>query len=150
MRNRKGFTLIELLVVISIIGILMSLLLVAYQGTRKSARDGKRQTELENIRSALEIYYTDCGEYPATASLSFGGSLKGTKSSGGVCLTSDTYMAAVPKDSLDPTYQYRYNRASTSSYYLCAYLENGSGSVANCGGNCGTPTVACNYQVTQP
>ena len=48
----RGFTLIELLIVIVIIGILMSVLLVSYQGTRRTARDGKRKADLEQIRSA--------------------------------------------------------------------------------------------------
>lgn len=139
---KRGFTLIELLVVITLIGILMAIALVSYQGTRKTARDGKRKADLEQIRSALEIYRADCGQY--TVSLNFGGSLTGS----GVC-AGNTYMALVPQDPLYSTYQYRYARGTLNSYNLCAYLEGGSGSVSGCGGNC-YGGIACNYQVTQP
>lgn len=62
--NRKGFTLIEILVVITIISILMSLLFVAYEGSRKAGRDAKRKADLEQIRGALEMYRSDKGYYP--------------------------------------------------------------------------------------
>lgn len=123
-------------------------MLVAFQNTRKSARDGKRKAELEQIRSSLEIYRSDCGQYPA--SLDFGGSLVGSGS--GACLVSNTYMAQVPQDALYNTYEYKYNRdaSNPSLYTLCAYLEGDSGSVTGCGGdgNCGT--VACNFSTTNP
>jgi general secretion pathway protein G len=140
---KKGFTLIELLVVIVIIGILMSVLLVSYQGTRVTARDGKRKADLEQIRSALELYHADCGQYPAS-SLQFGtGSL--TSNCPGASVT---YMSRLPQDPIYPTYEYRYARGTLHTYNLCAYLEKGSGSVSGCGGNCGS--AVCNYQVNQP
>jgi len=62
--KRRGFTLIELMVVLTVIGVLMGLALVSHQGARKSARDGKRKADLEQIRSALEMYRADKEEYP--------------------------------------------------------------------------------------
>jgi len=62
--KKKGFTLIELLVAMTVASVLMGLALVSYQGARKSARDGKRKADLEQIRSALEMYRADKGEYP--------------------------------------------------------------------------------------
>lgn len=145
MKTKNGFSLIELLVVISIIGVLLALSLSAFSNTKKSARDGKRRADLEQIRSALEIYRTDCKTYPAA--VSFGVPLMG---SGVFCPATNEYMAAVPKDSLSPTYDYRYYRgvSSPNSYVLCAFLETGTGSVAGCGGQCGT--VDCNYKVINP
>lgn len=134
---KKGFTLIELLVVISLIGILMGILLVSFQGTRRSARDGRRKADLEQIRSALEICRTDTGSYPV------GSSLPGTCSA---------YLPSVPPtDPLYPTYQYPYSGAA-NTYTLCAYLEGG-GIVFSCtgNGNCGSCTGAtCNYKVCNP
>jgi len=142
---KKGFTLIELLVVISIIGILIALSLSAFQAVRRTARDGKRQSDLTVIQSALEQYRSDCGQYPA--SISFGGSLTGS------CSGSQTYMTQIPQDSFYPTYQYLYQRDVTGYVYvLCAYLEGGgTGSVSSifCGGNC-YGTTACNYKVVTP
>jgi len=60
----KGFTLVELLITMTVIGVLTSLALVSYQGSRKTARDAKRKADLEQIRSALEMYRTDNGAYP--------------------------------------------------------------------------------------
>ena len=135
---RKGFTLIELLVVITIIGILMGLLLVSYQGTRKSARDGRRKADLEQIRGALEMCRSDTGSYPA--SLTFTGN----------CLS---YLPSVPADPLASVYSYQFNRIDANTYVLCAYLEGettitGTCPSANCNGNCGT--VACNYKTCNP
>ena len=55
----KGFTLIELLVVIAIIGLLASIVVVALQGPRKTARDTKRVGDIRNIQTAMELCYGD-------------------------------------------------------------------------------------------
>ncbi len=61
---RRGFTLIELLVVISIIGLLSSIVLVSVNSARKSSFDARRVSELNQIRTALELYHLDNGHYP--------------------------------------------------------------------------------------
>lgn len=146
--NRKGFTLIELLVVISIIGILIALSLVALQGARAAGRDARRKGDLEQVRTALEVYRADCSAYPATGGLAFGsGGLSGTSGSG-ACLSSNVYISRLPQDPLDPSRRYYYRRLTNTTYELCARIEHG-GTVAVCGGNlCGGQT--CNYVVTNP
>lgn len=144
---KTGFTLIELLVVISIIGILIALSAVAFQNTKASARDAKRKADLETVRSALEIYRTDCGAYPAT--LSWGGSLTGSKPSS-PCASSDTYLSTVPQDpQAGAGYMYSYT-PSGNSYVLCAYLETQSGAVSGCS-TCGPRgPVDCHYKAESP
>lgn len=58
-RSSKGFTLIELLVVIAIIGLLASIVVVALQGPRQTARDTKRQGDIRNLQTAMELCYGD-------------------------------------------------------------------------------------------
>lgn len=141
MRN-KAFTLIELLVVVSIIAILMGLSFFGLQGARESSRDSRRKADLESIRSGIEIYKSDCNEYPTTLSSSLVGD--GSTSS---CAIANTYMEAVPVDPVPSTRSYRYTSNGTT-YTICASLEQGTGTVSGCGGNCGT--VSCNYKVVNP
>jgi prepilin-type N-terminal cleavage/methylation domain-containing protein len=66
MTNRKGFTLIELLVVIAIIGILSAVGLIALNGAREKARDSKRKSDLNSIRTGLALYYDTANAYPVS------------------------------------------------------------------------------------
>ena len=62
--NRKrdnGFTLIELLVIISIIGLLSSMAIFAFNVARMEARDAKRKADLTQTRKALLLYVDDHG-----------------------------------------------------------------------------------------
>lgn len=63
---RKGFTLVELLVVIAIIGILATLLLLQLTVARGKARDVKRIADVNQIRTALELFFDDNAKYPST------------------------------------------------------------------------------------
>lgn len=145
---KKGFTLIELLVVISIIGILMAISLFGLQGARESSRDARRKSDLELIRSGLEIYKSDCNVYPAASEVVKSTALEGTGNPSS-CAVANIYISSVPADPLDPDRKYPYSRPITTTYILCASLENPpSPAVAITGcGSCGT---ACNYKVTNP
>ncbi len=142
---KKGFTLIELLVTISIIGILLSLSFFGIQNARQSSRDGKRKSDLEAVRSALEMYKADNGKYPSTSS---GMNLSSLPS------LAPNYISSIPSDPLGGGRNYTYACTSVVSgnciaYALCASLETGAGSVSGCGVSCGSG-VSCNYKVTNP
>lgn len=62
--NLLGFTLIELLVVIAIIGLLTSIVLVAFPIASARTRDSLRKHDLDMIRAALEEYYNLNEHYP--------------------------------------------------------------------------------------
>jgi len=63
--KKRAFTLIELLVVIAIIGILTGIVLVSLRGARTRAYDAEIKSEISQIRSDAEAYYTDHGDYAA-------------------------------------------------------------------------------------
>lgn len=140
----NGFTLIELLVVISIIGILVAISVFGLSGARESARDARRKSDLELIRSGLEIYKADCNTYPA--SITFGSSLGGSGTPS-TCLATNTYIADIPTDPTSTTRSYIYS-SDGATYEICTSLEQETGTVT-CGGssNCGS---TCNYKVTNP
>jgi type II secretion system protein G len=65
--RQKGFTLIELLVVIAVIGILASVVLASLNSARGKGRDAKRLSDLKQVQTALELYYSTNGSYPSTS-----------------------------------------------------------------------------------
>jgi len=52
---RKGFTLIEILVVVAIIGILASIMFVAFGGAKDKARDAARKSEIAQFGRFLTL-----------------------------------------------------------------------------------------------
>lgn len=142
-KYNNAFTLIELLVVISIMGILLSLSIFGMQSAREASRDGRRKSDLEQIRSGLEMYKSDCGSYP-TGSLAAGSTLNGNNSLSS-CQTSNVYISVVPSDPIPTERIYPYT-SDGITYTLCAALEQTTSSVAGCG-SCG---ATCSYKVTNP
>jgi type II secretion system protein G len=68
-RLKRGFTLLELLLVISIIGLLATILLPALQASKNKAYQSRARSELNSIRTALELYQSDHGgSYPSDVS----------------------------------------------------------------------------------
>lgn len=55
---KKGFTIVELLVVIVVIGILVTIGIVSYNGIQGKAQDAAVQSDLEGIAGQLEAYRT--------------------------------------------------------------------------------------------
>ena len=89
-KNQTGFTLIELLVVIAIIGLLASIVLLALNSARSKSRDAKRIADMQQMASALELYYNDNNAYPTAT---------GQSTAAGVALYGDALLttALVPK-----------------------------------------------------
>ena len=63
--NNKGFTLIELLIVVVIIGILAAIAIPKFSATRERAYFAAMKSDLKNLATQQEIYYSDTYAYSA-------------------------------------------------------------------------------------
>lgn len=122
MRKVAGFTLIEILVAATIIAVLVSIGIVSYGSINKRSRDSKRKSDVEQLRSALEMYRADNGYYPGSS----------TSWINADDLAAELVPTYIPLLSADPTATavYRYQAANGSGtptryygYCLSAYLE---------------------------
>jgi type IV pilus assembly protein PilA len=66
MRNSKGFTLIELLIVVAIIAILAAIAIPQFASYRMRGYNAAANSDLRNLKTALEAYYADAQAYPLT------------------------------------------------------------------------------------
>ena len=64
----RGFTIIELLIVIVIIGILVAITAVSYNGVTKSAKESALKSELKQASTEVEVAKAKTGNPPANAS----------------------------------------------------------------------------------
>ncbi|MBJ7309619.1 type II secretion system protein [Rugamonas sp. CCM 8940] len=63
--HKRGFTLIELLVVLAIISLLLTIALPRYFGSVEKSKEVALRENLQVLRSGIDKYYADKGEYPA-------------------------------------------------------------------------------------
>lgn len=143
--HQKGFTFIEILVVVTIIALLTSIGIVSYSQFAKQSRDARRKADLEQIRSAVEMYRSNNGFYPKTNPFTF----SSCTAPGGLTDTNGvTYLSKAPVDpkcASTPQSTYCYAPSPDglgTSYTVGAYLEAASGS-CTCTGGCGANP--CNY-----
>src|SRR5436190_18729986 len=61
---RRAFTLIEMLVVIGIIALLIAILVPTIMGSVKRAKKVRTAADMQTIRTALDAYKADFGDYP--------------------------------------------------------------------------------------
>jgi prepilin-type N-terminal cleavage/methylation domain-containing protein len=122
LKEARGFTLIELLVVIAIIGLLASIILASLSTARVKARDARRISDIDQLRTAIELYASDHNDtYPPapsvnTASLTTDLSVLAPK-----------YIPSIPKDPSRPDTRaqgYLYcTDASQTGYVLLVFSE---------------------------
>ena len=76
-RQTKGFTLVEILIVVVILGILAAIVIPQFTSASETAKASSLQSQLQTIRSQLELYQVQHnGNYPTTAQMF--GNLTGT------------------------------------------------------------------------
>ena len=61
---QRGFTLVELLIVVIILALLAAIVVPQFATTTDDAREAALDTNLANIRGAIDLYYQQHGEYP--------------------------------------------------------------------------------------
>jgi prepilin-type N-terminal cleavage/methylation domain-containing protein len=66
LKLRKGFTLIELLIVVVIIGILAAIAIPKFANTKSKAYKTAMISDLRNLVTAEEAFFSDSGKYSAT------------------------------------------------------------------------------------
>jgi prepilin-type N-terminal cleavage/methylation domain-containing protein len=122
---KKGFTLIELLVVVAIIGLLSSVVLVSLGGARSKARDARRQADLRQISTAMEMCYDDpnCAgveRYPLTNA--------GVNTVTQIDTDGTPLYMKVPCDprGCDAGYYWTSNSAAPAQQYYCVYAKSES------------------------
>jgi type IV pilus assembly protein PilA len=71
---KKGFTLIELLIVVVIIGILAAIAIPKFAATKQKAYVASMKTDLRNLVTIQEAYFSDHTTYGSFANISSTGS----------------------------------------------------------------------------
>ena len=107
-KSQQGFTLIELLIVVAIIGILAAIAIPQYAQYRTSAMNSAAQSELKNVQTSLEGYYTTQGyAYPEHSSPT--------------TVSSMTDLDFSPSEEVTV----RYQSPSNQTFEICSYHDGG-------------------------
>lgn len=103
-RRQAGFTLVEMLVVLAIIGSVVGLVGPRVLNYLSESKIKTAQIQMENLASALDLFYLDTGRYPSTEE----GLLALAQKPTGVSSWSGPYLkgAGVPKDPWGHPYLY--------------------------------------------
>ncbi len=141
-KKSYGFTLIEIMLVVILLGIIFSLSSLSYTSVRNRAYDSERQSDIQEIRLALEQYRSNNNVYPTavpTLGMNFGsGALN---DAGG-----NIYMSKLPQDPRYPEKQYFYETSGTdfTLYTSLGNAEPTPCAVVTPAQECGT-RYECNY-----
>ncbi|MHB9036217.1 MAG: type II secretion system protein [Armatimonadota bacterium] len=65
-QGRRGFTLVELLVVVVVLAVLAAIVLPKFMDSGKRSKESAQKSDLKIIQNAVQLFYTDTSNYPAT------------------------------------------------------------------------------------
>lgn len=159
---KKGFTLVELLVVMAILGILVALVAGNFRTTQLRGRDIQRKSDLKQLSEALELFYSDYGNYPPESDgrLSACPFDPATKTGTPCSWDADeeftdgktVYLKTmIEEPSVSASYRYRIVTGSLDQkFQLFAHLENTQDQdLITTVYTCGT-VGTCNFAITSP
>ncbi|KKS40513.1 hypothetical protein A3H03_00030 [Candidatus Kuenenbacteria bacterium RIFCSPLOWO2_12_FULL_42_13] len=138
-KDQRGFTLIELLVVIAIFALMANITMISLDRAKRESRDTKRMSDVNQLRSALQLYIMDKGTYPDGDGIALGSATRAVLDTRGWAASPPTmpvFMPTVPRDpkkinqpespctdvSTSPC-DYGYTFLSADSYAMYFYLE---------------------------
>ena len=84
MKLKRGFTLVELLIVVIILAILAAIIIPQFTGATDDANQAAYDTNVANIRAAIDLYRQQHSAYPGAVT-----------SSGGTCVNGTAVVGAV-------------------------------------------------------
>lgn len=127
---KEGFTLVEIIIAFGLIAVIIGILYPVIRGQFEKANTRATETQIRNIRTALDSYYEDIGEYPSKLedlikrptgkpeyeNWQTGGYLKPEPGK-----SSETLF----KDPWKRKYQYQRTESSEHPYELYSYGPNG-------------------------
>lgn len=142
--RHAGYTVAEVLITVVVIAILGSVVLFSVQGTQTTSRDSERVSDIDNINSKLEEFYSDNGGYPETINAAnlAGISPEALVDPGGVNIeiidaVSDQ-VAAQAEDNPTLSINYKYipyptgcSGATCTGYVLKSYIERPTERIPN-------------------
>lgn len=108
LRLRRAFSLIELSLVIAIMGILMTVAVVAFGPKLMQAKTRATEASLRTVQSQIDSYYVDQNAYPPT-----------------LAALVPNYLRSVPADGWKRPFYYRVPGAMGKPYDLISFGEDG-------------------------
>jgi general secretion pathway protein G len=129
LKNSKGMTLLEIMIVLAILGGLIAILATQVTGRFKQAKIRQAKIQIAEVGKALDMYFTDCNQYPSTEE-----GLAALVQAPASCSTwgPDAYRKGVEKDPWGNEFIYE----STGNNYVLRSLgsdrrEGGTGDAAD-------------------
>lgn len=121
----RGFTLVEIIVVVSIISILAGVSFINYSEATKRARDDDRKADIVTLKTAIELYKTRNGRYPAGCRAA--GQWSGQIGTNYACLDGSSQYIVALAPAFIPTLPQEKKLNGLDSGYV--YATNAEGSV---------------------
>ena len=92
-RPQRGFTLVELLIVVIILAILAAIIVPQFTAATDDAAQSAYDSNIANIRSAIDLYRQQHGEYPSAAQSTGTGCPAGSANVAGNADTEAAFLA---------------------------------------------------------